>query len=120
MTIFGAGAAAAGAPFAGIGAAPGVAIAKVGGITSLAGTGMEITVNLITADYGEATENAVMEVGAELLSAGLDRLIPGANSDMDAVSKRIFEEGSKVIKANNQVKVIGVEKAVEKYNDKEK
>ncbi|WP_374173029.1 DUF6443 domain-containing protein [Flavobacterium tructae] len=81
-TLVGLGAAAAGAPVAGVGAAPGLAIATAGTISSGIGSAIEVLTNVIAGDSNAALKNGAEYAAGKLGGAVIDKVLPGPNPDM--------------------------------------
>ncbi|WDO14734.1 RHS repeat-associated core domain-containing protein [Flavobacterium sp. WW92] len=97
LTTVGLVAAAAGAPVAGVGATPGLAVATTGGIASGLGAGIEILTNLISGDVGEGTENVAVYLTGELVSKVVDKAVPGPNPDVSEPVKELIKAGQKAV-----------------------
>ena len=98
----GAGMAIAGSTVAGVGAAPGLAVASAGATYSLIGTVLEVGVDLITNNKKDAlitTSNEVLYKGFEKLGAkAVDEAMPGASATAKEVIKQVnhlFENEAK-------------------------
>jgi hypothetical protein len=92
--LVGYGAAVIGSPIAGIGAAPGLAVATTGNVISGLGTGIEIVVNFSSGNEGEATKDVAIEVGALVLDAAVDKAIPGPTPDFTSETRKILRQGA--------------------------
>ncbi|SNR84382.1 RHS repeat domain-containing protein [Flavobacterium sp. ov086] len=99
--------AAAGAPFAGVGAAPGLAVATVGGYVSTAGSVLEIGVKFITEDE-EAVGDAGAFVAGELAGFAINKVLPGTKGEVKQEIKEAVKAGREIIKneTNNKTKEI--------------
>jgi RHS repeat-associated protein len=115
MTITGYGAAVVGAPIAGVGAAPGVALASAGNVVNLVGAGIIVLTNVIAADdksLKEAGKEALWTGGGEALDFVVDRIVPGPTPDVSDATKKIIETGNEVLKKGVTTKAIIIEHAV--------
>ncbi|MCP9201291.1 DUF6443 domain-containing protein [Gramella sp. GC03-9] len=114
IAVTGYGAAVVGSAVAGVGAAPGATIAGIGNGVSMAGSLLEFGVNLITADYGAAAEEAGFIIGGEVIHNAVDRLIPGPTPNM---SEEV-SNGINVIRTNlNTMKPVVIERGYEKIKE---
>lgn len=88
---------AAGAPFAGVGAAPGLAVATVGGYVSTTGSVLEIGVKFITDD-----EEAGKDFGTFVVSKGteavVNKILPGAGTEASQTIKETVKATREIIK----------------------
>jgi ElaB/YqjD/DUF883 family membrane-anchored ribosome-binding protein len=102
--------AAVGAPIAGVGAAPGLAVATVGGYVSLAGSVLEIGVKAITGDE-EVTGDIGVFVASEAAGALAGKVLPGASQTASKGVKEAVKAGREVIKnmASDKVEDAGNE-----------
>lgn len=96
MTTAGLVGAAVGAPIAGVGAAPGLAVATWGGAVSTAGSVLEIGVKLITQDE-EATGDIGAYVAGKVISEVVDKVLPGPTPDMSKPIKQTIKATNAVI-----------------------
>ena len=114
-TIAGLGMAAVGAPVAGVGATPGLALATAGGFSSTVGNAMEVGVELITQDFSDnKTGKAIYNIGtAYIIDKTIDALIPGPTP-----TKGMTSQAQKKLNEMNKVKTEIIretsKKAVEK------
>jgi len=90
--------AAAGAPFAGVGAAPGLAVAKVGGVVSTTGSVLEIGVKFITNDE-EATKDATTFIVSKTAEALANKALPGAGTEASATVKEVVKATREIVKS---------------------
>jgi hypothetical protein len=88
----------AGAPVAGVGAAPGLTVAAAGGVVSAIGTGLEIGINLISGNNKEAAGGAAVYVVGELTGMAVDKAIPGPNPDATPIIKEFLQAGQEAVK----------------------
>lgn len=115
MTITGYGAAVVGAPVAGVGAAPGVALAGAGNVVNLVGAGIIILTNVISADdesLKDAGKEALWTGGGEALDFVVDRIVPGPTPDVSDAARKIIETGNDILKSGATTKGIIIEHAV--------
>jgi hypothetical protein len=87
----------AGAP-TGVGAAPGLSVAAVGGVVSSLGTVMEVGVNIISGDVGEGAGTAVDYLAGEIAGMVVDRAVPGPNPDIAPEVKELLTAGREIVK----------------------
>ena len=115
-TIAGLGMAAAGAPVAGVGAAPGLALSTAGGISSTVGTAMEVGVELITQDFSDnKTGKAIYNIGtAYIIDKTIDALIPGPTP-----TKGMTSQAQKKLNEMNKVKTEIIRETSKKAVEKE-
>jgi RHS repeat-associated protein len=87
--------AAAGAPVAGVGAAPGLALSACGGTLSTIGTVMEVGVELITGDFSNnKTANAVVDkVAGKIIDSAVNDILPVPVSGTD----KLLNESTKTL-----------------------
>gem|GEM_PF-3226153 len=98
-TTTGLAAAAAGAPFEGVGAAPGLKVAEIGGYITLGGKAIEITTNAITGNGQAAMHDVAVEVTGQVAGALAGALFPVPNPTL-ANSTKEFLKASKEITKN--------------------
>lgn len=100
--------AAAGTPVAGVGAAPGLTIAAVGGIASTVGSGLEIATNLIAGDTSSAVNKGMEEVAGEVANKVLDKVLPGPTPDMSKPITDMIKVTNETIKnsTSNELKEV--------------
>ncbi len=108
--------AAAGAPVAGVGAAPGLALSTAGGISSTVGTAMEVGVELITQDFSDnKTGKAIYNIGtAYIIDKTIDALIPGPTP-----TKGMTSQAQKKLNEMNKVKTEIIRETSKKAVEKE-
>ena len=99
--------AAAGAPIAGVGAAPGLAVATFGGYISFAGSVMEIGVKFI-ADDEEAVGDAGTFVAGELASFAINKVLPVPKGEIKKEVKEAIKATRDIIQneTSNKTKEI--------------
>ena len=97
MTTAGLVGAAAGAPVAGVGAAPGLAFAGGGATMSGIGKGLEVTVKFITQDPEAAADGATYIAG-EMIGFGVDKIITGPNPSAAPLVKDLLKVGKETTK----------------------
>jgi len=115
-TITGLGMAAAGAPVAGVGATPGLALATAGGFSSTVGNAMEVGVELITQDFSDnKTGKAIYNIGtAYIIDKTIDALIPGPTP-----TKGMTSQAQKKLNEMNKVKTEIIRETSKKAVEKE-
>ena len=98
----------------GEGAAPGLAVAGVGEIVSLIGTGLEVATNALSGDYSKAAAGGAIYVAGELAGKAVDAAIPGPNSSVAPVFQEVAKVGQKATKniASDKAKEV-----IEKVNN---
>ncbi|AWK04509.1 hypothetical protein HYN56_09805 [Flavobacterium crocinum] len=89
--------AAAGAPFAGVGAAPGLAVAGYGGTVSTIGSVLEIGVKFIT-DDDEATKDLGVFLVSKGSEAAVNKILPGAGTEASQAIKEAAKVSREIIK----------------------
>ena len=89
--------AAVGAPIAGVGAAPGLAVATAGGYVSLAGSVLEIGVKVITGD-AEATGDIGVFVASEAVGFAVNKVLPGPKGEIKKEIKEAIKASRDIIK----------------------
>ena len=99
-TKIGLGAAAVGVAFEGVGAAPGLAYAGAGALTSSVGDGIEIAVELITQDFSNnATGKAIYnKTVSKIIDKAVDKAIPGPTPSIQKPIEKTLNEMRKVEK----------------------
>ena len=99
----------AGAPVAGVGASPGLAVATAGGVVSTIGEVLEIGTNLIAGDVGEGAGGAAVYVAGELAGMAVDRAVPGPNPDVAPQVKELIQATHETVKnmASDKTKEAG-------------
>ena len=88
--------AAVGVPFAGVGAAPGLAVATWGGVVNTVGSVLEMGVKLITQDE-EATKDVSAFVAGKVASLVVDKVLPGPTPDMSKPIKQAIQTTNTII-----------------------
>jgi RHS repeat-associated protein len=88
--------AAAGAPIAGVGAAPGLTTATIGGAISTFGSILEIATKVITNDDG-ASGDIKTFVAGKIISKGVDMALPGPTPDMSKQAEGMVKTVNKSI-----------------------
>lgn len=107
----------AGAPVAGVGAAPGLAVATAGGVVSFVGSGLELGVNLISGEYSTAAGDVAAHAAGEIGGMIVDKAIPGPNPDVAPEITELFKAGKKIIEGQAGDKAKGeVKKVTEQFN----
>jgi RHS repeat-associated protein len=96
-TLIGLGAAAVGAP-TGVGAAPGIALATAGTISSGVGTTIEVLTNVLSGDTNAAIGNGTEYAAGKLGGAIVDKVLPGPNPDMSSEIQESVHVVNEVIK----------------------
>ena len=111
-----------GSAFAGVGAAPGLAVAAEGEFIALAGSVLEIGVTAIAGDKDKAISKTESEVAwyiaGKVVSEGLDRIIPGPTPDMSEEAAEIIKNGKDILIKGGDVK-LGIAKKIVESKDKE-
>ena len=97
MTTAGLIGAAAGAPIAGVGAAPGLAVATWGGAVSTFGSVVEIGVKFITEDE-EASQDVGIFLASKATEAVVNKVLPGAGNEASKVVKDAVKVTREIIK----------------------
>ncbi|MCG8208142.1 hypothetical protein [Tenacibaculum finnmarkense] len=100
--------AAAGSMVAGVGAAPGSALAVAGGIVEGIGNVLEIVTNAITENYGDSVSKIAVEVVGEVTGSVIDKVIPGPNPDFSKPVKDLITNTSEALNhlTKNKVKEV--------------
>ncbi|MFB9057517.1 RHS repeat-associated core domain-containing protein [Mariniflexile ostreae] len=98
IAVGGYGAAVVGSAVAGVGAAPGAAIAGIGNGVGLTGSLLEFGVNLMTEDYGNAGENAAFMIGGQAIDMTFDRILPGPTPNISNDAYHILKQNFTTIK----------------------
>ncbi|MDL2142626.1 DUF6443 domain-containing protein [Flavobacterium tructae] len=107
----------AGAPVAGVGASPGLAVATAGGAVNLVGTGLEAGVKFISGDYSEGASDVAVHAAGEIGGIVVDKLIPGPNPDVSPEITELFKAGKKIIEGQVGDKAKeGVKKTTKEFN----
>jgi RHS repeat-associated protein len=88
-------AAVAGAPVAGVGAAPGLTTAAVGGAISGLGDLLEIGTNFIAGDVDDSVSGTTNLLVGEVAGAVVDKAIPGPNPDVSKGVSDFLNSGKK-------------------------
>jgi hypothetical protein len=100
MVLTGTGAAIIGAPVAGVGAAPGLALVGAGTTENLIGAGLGILVNAVAGDTNKALQQSVNAASDKLVDIAIDKavdaIVPGPTPNVSGA----FREA---LKANNEV-----------------
>jgi len=112
MALVGLGVAAAGAPIAGVGATPGLALSGVGSTVNLVGTVLEVGVEITTQDFsnnatGKAIGNTIMSF---IIDEAVDAVLPGPTPSVRNETRRALDEMREV---NRGIIKAGIPKAIE-------
>ena len=122
IAYVGYGGAVVGSAFAGVGAAPGLAVAAEGEGIALLGSILEIGVTAIAGDTDKAISKTENEVGwfiaGKIVSEGLDRVIPGPTPDITTEAAEVIKNGKDILIKGADVK-LGIAKKIVESKDKE-
>ncbi|MBK1442775.1 RHS repeat-associated core domain-containing protein, partial [Parapedobacter sp. ISTM3] len=111
----------AGAPVAGVGATPGIAVAAAGETVGLTGVALEVGVHVVTGDLKKAIiatgNEALYQILGIIGSKAIDQAIPGPTPDVSGDIKEATKRTINVIE--NTVKKV-TDETVEKLKEKNK
>ncbi|RWU09977.1 DUF6443 domain-containing protein [Pedobacter chitinilyticus] len=98
MVVSGTVAAAVGAPVAGVGAAPGLALASGGGLVKTLGDGLEIVTNFVAGDTKSGAEGAAKQVVDAAIDKAVDVMLPGPTPKMASQFREAIKETKEITK----------------------